>query len=1043
LARAPKAAWDRNSYLAIMKKPGSLGIERALFFAVAVLAGCARPAPSLTVSQPVGPEGGTIALGDGTRLDIPPGALAGTQTITARPVEVIPPPDLDVVGPVYLFGPEGLQFQKPIRITLAFDPSLVPAGSFSEDIVIFTAPANTTQYSDLGTRMLDDTHVRAETMHFSVFGPGVPRRPKADLAMPPADLAMPPADLAMPPVADLAMPAADLANTPTPSPTPSPSPTPPPTDPVDMARPFDLAQPLDMVVTPAVDLGTAVDLAAPGSDLAVSGADLAPTFDMTPPAPVITLLTPDEVHAGSADLYLFVDGVGLDPFSVIQVDGNPLDTSLSLGRLLAILPKALLASPATLAITVTAAGGTSAPKIFTITASGNPPPTVASVTPASIALGDSLEPNGLVITGTGFVEGSRVFAGGIEVHGMMTVKSPTEIALDWLPILGAAGSYPVVVQTPGPGGGASDGSVVFTVTGTNPMPDFTVSPSQLPLYAHGQLTLTATSPSHDFTSATTITVSDGTTTRQAGQCYSYGPNCFADLYLDQVSHAGTLTITATTPGPGGGSGSATITVADGNVLVPNEVRAGTGDLPLVVWGGLFFPPADLGSPDLFQPTSVMNVNGIPVATRLVDSNHLLGLVPAALLASTGSRTVTVASGDQTSAPLTLQVVSTGNPLPTVSSLEPASTPLGNTVGTLVLHGSNFLSGARVFVDGVEANFMSPPSVSPDQISAFISPDLIGAAGSYPVLVLNPAPGGGTNSQGVDWVVTGENPAPSFTAAPSKIPVRSYGGLTLRAAPGHNFTSKTTLTATWGGNSASIGTCQGYYDVCSAYLPIESLQQAGTVTVTAVTPAPGGGTSSASLTIVDGLVLLPEEVHSGSGDFTLGVWGGLGSGGSSDLGAPSGFSPSSVVKANGSPVPTTFHDPFLVGARLPASLLADPGSLAITVTTGGVTSPPAPLAVVASGNPVPSVLAVTPSSVPLGTFPQAGIVVEGSDFAAGARLFFGAAELEPGSFIVSDTQILIPMPFNLLYNLAGSFAVVVQNPAPGGGASDGSVLFTIQ
>ena len=135
--------------------------------------------PDAASSQQIGAAGGSVTLPDGTGVTIPAGALvAGTTidvTVQADPSAPGVPASLGTsVGAIYLFQPEGQQFLKPVTITLAFDPSQIPAGRSTAELVDFTAPAGTPSYSSLPTTVVDASHVAAQTTHFSDHGAGLP-----------------------------------------------------------------------------------------------------------------------------------------------------------------------------------------------------------------------------------------------------------------------------------------------------------------------------------------------------------------------------------------------------------------------------------------------------------------------------------------------------------------------------------------------------------------------------------------------------------------------------------------------------------------------------------------------------------------------------------------------------------------------------------------------------------------------------------------------------------------------------------------------------
>jgi hypothetical protein len=139
-----------------------------ILLVTALLGGCSH---ELGPSQKgeIGPSGGTVAAGQSASVQLPAGALSSTTTITVAPTDAAPPTSTLAVGTPYLFGPEGTQFAVPVTVTLEYSPTLLPSGMTATNIVVYTAPADTTDYQPLTTAIVDDTHVSAPTTHFSIF----------------------------------------------------------------------------------------------------------------------------------------------------------------------------------------------------------------------------------------------------------------------------------------------------------------------------------------------------------------------------------------------------------------------------------------------------------------------------------------------------------------------------------------------------------------------------------------------------------------------------------------------------------------------------------------------------------------------------------------------------------------------------------------------------------------------------------------------------------------------------------------------------------
>ena len=100
-----------------------------------------------------------------------------------------------------------------------------------------------------------------------------------------------------------------------------------------------------------------------------------------------------------------------------------------------------------------------------------------------------------------------------------------------------------------------------------------------------------------------------------------------------------------------------------------------------------------------------------------------------------------------------------NPLPAITSLSPAKAAAGSQVQNLYVNGTNFLSTSTVTYNGVLHNSSLQNST---QIQIALAPNDVAATGSYPVVVTNPSPGGGSSPPMNFSVVTG-TPTGYFTA----------------------------------------------------------------------------------------------------------------------------------------------------------------------------------------------------------------------------------------------------------------------------------------
>jgi hypothetical protein len=83
-----------------------------------------------------------------------------------------------------------------------------------------------------------------------------------------------------------------------------------------------------------------------------------------------------------------------------------------------------------------------------------------------------------------------------------------------------------------------------------------------------------------------------------------------------------------------------------------------------------------------------------------------------------------------------------NPVPGISGLSPSSLTVGSAAQTLTIHGANFLASSTVTYNGT-AHVST--YVSATQLTIGLTASDLYALGNYPVVVSNPAPGGGASS----------------------------------------------------------------------------------------------------------------------------------------------------------------------------------------------------------------------------------------------------------------------------------------------------------
>ncbi|MDJ0711368.1 MAG: IPT/TIG domain-containing protein [Woeseiaceae bacterium] len=415
----------------------------------------------------------------------------------------------------------------------------------------------------------------------------------------------------------------------------------------------------------------------------------------------------------------------------------------------------------------------------------------------------------------------------------------------------------------------------------------------------------------------------------------------AAISAADVATAGSANVTVFTPLPGGGTSAAqTFTIdpaaADNPVPVlsavdPSVVIEGSGDFTLTANGSGFVAG------------SIVRWNGSDRATTYVSNSQLTALITAADIANAGTATVTVfsplpgggISGAQT---VTINPPVADNPVPVLNVLEPSAATEGSPGITLTVDGNSFVAGSVVRWNGTDR---PTTFVTANMLTATIPASDLAAAGTVPVTVFSPTPGGGT-SVPQNFVInpSADNPIPNLTAiAPGSIAAGSAAfSLTVT---GSDFVPASTVR--WNGTDRT--TTYVSANELQATVTAADVASTGASSVTVFTPGPGGGTSTEAaflvlggggengLSIVD---LSPESAVTGSGPVTVTIIG-------------ENFDTSSTANLNGAPLTTTFISPQQLEVTIGSGDLAAAavGTIVVTSPTGG--SNPYPFLVVEPNN----------------------------------------------------------------------------------------------
>ena len=155
----------------------------------------------------------------------------------------------------------------------------------------------------------------------------------------------------------------------------------------------------------------------------------------------------------------------------------------------------------------------------------------------------------------------------------------------------------------------------------------------------------------------------------------------------------------------------------------------------------------------FMAGSMVTFGGTMPTTTFVSSTQLTAAIPAAVIGSAGTASVTVTNptpGGGTSNTLNFAINSGTNPIPMISSLDPSCAPVGAQTFTLAVMGINFAASSVVRWNGKDLS----TTLNGGPLVAQIPAGDIAATGTATVTVFNPAPGGGVSNSVTFNIVAG-------------------------------------------------------------------------------------------------------------------------------------------------------------------------------------------------------------------------------------------------------------------------------------------------
>jgi hypothetical protein len=237
-------------------------------------------------------------------------------------------------------------------------------------------------------------------------------------------------------------------------------------------------------------------------------------------------------------------------------------------------------------------------------------------------------------------------------------------------------------------------------------------------------------------------------------------------------------------------------------------------------------------------------NGVAKTTTFVNATQLTAAITATDIATavTASVTVTNPAPGGTSNAISFTI---DNAISTISLLSPSSAVAGSVAFTLTVNGVGFVNGATVNFNGAPK---ATTFVSNTQITAAILATDIASPGTANVTVINPAPTPGPSGAQIFTISSPNSLAPTIS---SLGPTHASGGAAFTLTiNGTNFEAKS--VANFNGKPETTTFISA--TKISAAVPASDVATAGNVNVTVTNPLPGGGTSPASIFVVDGYSL---------------------------------------------------------------------------------------------------------------------------------------------------------------------------------------------
>ncbi|HYW13168.1 MAG TPA: IPT/TIG domain-containing protein [Longimicrobium sp.] len=355
-----------------------------------------------------------------------------------------------------------------------------------------------------------------------------------------------------------------------------------------------------------------------------------------------------------------------------------------------------------------------------------------------------------------------------------------------------------------------------------------------------------------------------------------------------------------------------------------------------------------------------------------------------------------------------------NPVPSISSVDPATLLQWSDSATVTVTGAGFVNGAVVRLNG---SSRLTTYHSPSQLTAVVPAASLQQSGTLQLTVFNPAPGGG-ESGGTALPV--HHRAPAVTDMSPGGVLQGDAAFTLTVT-GSGFAQASVVR--W--NGADRPTTFVSQGQLTAQIPAGDVAAVGTPAVAVFNPAPGGGLSPARTFIVGvrpnpvpvAAAISPSAIMAETGT-TFTVTG-------------SGFMAGTRVFVGGYAPVVTVNSPNQLQFTLAPENVPNAGFAQVFVSNpppgGGGSTPPLSLRV---DNPVPTLSALSPATAVSGADSQA-VRLTGTGFVRASMVEVNG--MVRTSRRISPTELELVLGRTDLLQPA-TYSIVVRNANPGGGAT---------